>query len=360
MGKTKSHGNGQGTAYPWHGAWMAAVVLGYETVERPDGTFVKRARRRRKGGFKTKREALAYCETLRKGAAKPERKPMNFIQVYEAWEKAYADKIVKSTLNCYRAAKKYFADLYFWPFDQIGVEDLQACIDECPCGKRTRENMKATASLMYQWAVPRHYADMNYAEYLIPGGDQGGTRPPFTAAQVAQIWQGAATVPHADFILALIYTGFRPTELLNLRRTDYRTAEDGVEYLVGGIKTEAGKARAVTIAPRIRPILQQRLAAADPWLFPRDDGQPCTEAYFRENYFYPALEALGIQQAPAPGAPAYLTPYSCRHTFSNLLKDAKGAGKDKAALIGHENYTTTEKLYQAADLENMKAITDQF
>lgn len=360
MGKNKSRGNGQGTAYPWHGAFMACVVLGYESIEQPDGTFVKRARRRRKGGFRTKREALAYCEQLRKGAAKPSRTPLHFLGVYDAWEKAYRDKITKSTLNCYRAAKKYFKDLYFWPFEQIGVEDLQACIDECPCGKRTRENMKATASLMYQWAVPRHYADMNYAEYLIPGGDQGGTRPPFTAAQVAAIWQGVGTVPHADYILALIYTGFRPTELLSLRRSDYRKTEEGLEYLVGGIKTEAGKARAVTISPRIRPLIQERLAAADPWLFPRDDGQQCTEAYFRENYFYAALEALGIQQAPGSGESARLTPYSCRHTFSNLLLDAKGSGKDKAALIGHENYTTTERLYQAADLENMRAITDQF
>lgn len=360
MGKRKARGNGQGTAYLNHGSYMAVVVLGYESIQQPDGTFKRRPIRRRKAGFKTKREALAYCETLFKGAGKPQRKPLSFLQVYDAWEKVYKDKIVKSTLNCYRAAKKYYKDLYFWPFEEIGIDDLQACIDECPCGKRTRENMKATASLMYQWAVPRHYADMNYAEYLIPGGQQGGTRPAFTAAQVELIRQGVGIVPHADDILALIYTGFRPTELLSLQRGDYRKGEDGLDYLVGGIKTEAGKARAVTISPKIRPILQQRLEAADPWLFPRDDGQKCTEAYFREKYFYPALEALDIQKAPLPGQEAYYVPYSCRHTFSNFLKDAKGSGKDKAALIGHENYTTTERMYQAADLEHMRAITDQF
>ena len=112
MPKTKSRGNGQGTAYMWHGAWMASVVLGYESIEQPDGTFKKRAHRARKGGFRTKREALAYCDTLRLGAGKPTRKPMKFEEVYAAWEKAYQDKIVRSTLNCYRAAKKYYKDLF--------------------------------------------------------------------------------------------------------------------------------------------------------------------------------------------------------------------------------------------------------
>lgn len=359
MGRHKARGNGQGTAYKRGKTFEACVTLGYETIQRPDGSFFKRQHKIRKAGFSTRREALAYCETLRKDAGRPEIKKLTFLQVYDAWETVYADKIAHSTLNCYRAAKKYFSDLYFWPFADIGIDDLQACIDECPCGKRTRENMKAAASLMYQWAVPRHQSDMNYAEYLIPGGAEGGTRPAFTPAQVEIIRQGVGTVPHADYILALIYTGFRPTELLTLRPDDYRTGPDG-DYLVGGIKTAAGKGRAVTISPKIRPILQQRLAAGGPWLFPKDDGGPCSEKYFREIYFYPALEALGIQQAPPPGQNAYYVPYSCRHTFSNFLRDAQGSGKDKAALIGHEKYSTTERMYQSADLQNMRAITDQF
>jgi integrase len=69
---------------------------------------------------------------------------------------------------------------------------------------------------------------------------------------------------------------------------------------------------------------------------------------------------MGIQQVPEKGKPAQYVPYSCRHTFSNMLKNAAGADKDKAALMGHADYETTKRLYQSAELENLQRITDQF
>ena len=85
-----------------------------------------------------------------------------------------------------------------------------------------------------------------------------------------------------------------------------------------------------------------------------------TVDYFRDNYFYKCLSDLGIQPIPTKEKPAEYVPYSCRHTFSNMLKNAAGADKDKAALIGHEDYTTTKRMYQSAELLNLKRITDQF
>ena len=41
-------------------------------------------------------------------------------------------------------------------FMEIDVDDLQDCLNECPNGKRTRQNMKAPAGLMYRYAIPRH------------------------------------------------------------------------------------------------------------------------------------------------------------------------------------------------------------
>jgi integrase len=76
--------------------------------------------------------------------------------------------------------------------------------------------------------------------------------------------------------------------------------------------------------------------------------------------FYPLLAHLGIQQTPEAGPPAELVPYSCRHFFSNLLKDAKGADKDKAALMGHSDYETTKRVYQSEDLQAMQRITNSF
>ena len=59
---------------------------------------------------------------------------------------------------------------------------------------------------------------------------------------------------------------------------------------------------------------------------------------------------------PTKDNPATYVPYSCRHTFANLLKDAPGSDKDKAGLMGHEEYTTTKKHYQSSELDNLKVI----
>ena len=146
----------------------------------------------------------------------------------------------------------------------------------------------------------------------------------------------------------------RPSELFALTKEDYK---DGILY--GGIKTEAGKNRAVPVAAKIKPIIEGRVTTCHSLLFPRENDMPMSAKYFRDNYFYPVLAAAGIQPIPTPDHPAYYVPSSCRHTFANLLKDVQGSDKDKASLIGHEDYKTTKRMYQSAELENLKAIISQ-
>ncbi len=59
----KKRGNGQGSAYRRFNGWEAQVIIGYKIPE--DSTKQPIPVKRRKSGFKTKKEALAYCEKLR-------------------------------------------------------------------------------------------------------------------------------------------------------------------------------------------------------------------------------------------------------------------------------------------------------
>lgn len=43
----------------------------------------------------------------------------------------------KSTLDCYKAAYKYFSAVWYTKLDDISIDDLQECLDDCPKGKRT-------------------------------------------------------------------------------------------------------------------------------------------------------------------------------------------------------------------------------
>lgn len=82
-----------------------------------------------------------------------------------------------------------------------------------------------------------------------------------------------------------------------------------------------------------------------------------SDDYFRDEIFYSILEQLGIQPIPKKGDHAHLVPYSCRHTFANLLKNVQGSDTDKAALMGHTDASMT-KQYQSEELENLLKITD--
>lgn len=343
--KPKTRGNGTGTAYRRGRTWTACVTIGSKRTPAGRIQYIRRT----KGGFSTKRDALAYCQQLR--SAPTERQSLTLRQVYDAWLPAHEERVSKSTMNCYRAAWKYFSDLSLRRISDIDVDELQDCIDSCPRARRTRENMKALVGLLYKYAIPRHQATLNLAEYLHTGDNDKTARPAFTPEQVELIRQQIGVTPYADAVYVLIYTGFRPAELFALTKDSYR---DGVLY--GGIKTEAGKDRAVPVSPKIQQIIEERLASPHAYLFPRDDGSQMSVNYFRDVYFYAVLAAAGIQPLPTPDHPAHYTPYSCRHTFANLLKGATGSDVDKARLIGHADYTTTKKLYQSAELEAMRQI----
>lgn len=345
--KGRTRPNGAGCAYKRGRTWTACITVGWKTTS----TGRAQAVRRTKGGFPTKRDALAYCQQLKD--APVEKPKMTLQQVYDAWLPMHEARVSKSTVDCYKAAFKYFDDLKYRIMCDIDVDDLQYCLDACPRARRTRENMKAVMGLLYKYAIPRHQATMNLAEYLHTGDNDKSTRPAFTAEQVELIRQQIGITPYADVVYVLIYTGFRPAELFALTKDNYK---DGILY--GGIKTEAGKDRAVPVSPKVLPIIEDRLMSVSEYIFPRDDGSQMSVAYFRDYCFYPVLAAADIQPLPTPEHPAYYTPYSTRHTFANLLKGASGSDVDKAKLIGHADYATTKKMYQSAELEAMRKIVD--
>lgn len=377
--------NGSGSATRRGKTWTAIYIAGYSTEGMrviPDKITL--------GGFSTKSAALDFVVVL-KAAKKIEKdqrnaalveaksKPtivdsLSFIEnyrrksvadeitfkaLYERWAPFYEPRIDKSTMNGHKAALAYFHDLWSVPFAELSADDLQDCIDECPRGRRTQENMKSLAKRLYEYAIGRKIVPTDYASYIYIARDGNKRRAALTKAHVELIKNSIGSYPLAEYVYCLCYLGFRPNEMLSMEKSAYHN-ENGVEYLISGFKTAAGTDRAVTIAPQIAPIIRKLVNAPGLYIFPGPDGERINDEYLRERIFYPLLNHLGIQEIPKSGERAIYVPYSCRHFFSNLLKDAKGADKDKAALIGHADYETTKRIYQSEDLLSMQKITNSF
>ncbi|MEG6513535.1 site-specific integrase [Desulforamulus ruminis] len=262
----------------------------------------------------------------------------------------------KSTIGNYKAAYKYFAPVHDQKMDDIYVDDLQECIDDCPKGKRTKENMKALCGLVYKYAVPRQYVakDLILSQYLVINEKAAESRRTgLTMEELERLRQIIGTVPYADYAYCMCYLGFRPSEFLDLQFEHYNRAE---RYFTGGAKTEAGKDRIVPVSPKIQKyvdaLIKDKIGG---YVFCDQNGGRFNLRRFREDYFAPIIEAIGISREEREAR--LLTPHCCRHTFANLMKNASGADKDKLALIGH---TTDEMLrhYQDADLAGLRKIVD--
>ncbi len=140
-------------------------------------------------------------------------------------------------------------------------------------------------------------------------------------------------------ILSLIYTGFRPTELLQLTRFNYDVEN---KLLIGGIKTDAGKNRAVPIHPAIQGYVDYFCSLKGETLFCREDYKGYTLNNFRGKHYYQTLEHLNLPR---------ISPHGCRHTLASLLKMHGADDTTTTKILGHTKYEFTEKVYTHLEAE---------
>ena len=342
---SRKRGNGEGTVFKMpDGRWMAEVTLGYDEV---DGKMKRK--KATKTGFATKKEALAYIPQLQQ-TVKETDKSIKFKDLYKKWLDGHTAKVGHSTLNNYKAAYKYFTPIYYVEVAKLKTEHLQKCIDECPQGRRTKENMKAVGTCMFRLAMQLDIVDRNYAEYVYIKKEEQTERLAFSAEQVQTMWDKVGEIPDLKYVLLLCYTGMRIGEMLDALTEDYYP-EQG--YFITGSKTEAGKHRVITISPKILPFFGD--FGKGEYLF-FSEKKPPLDKPFRAKIFYPALEAAGIYTRGDDGSRIY-TPHCCRHTFATLMKNVDAPATDKQKLIGHSKFEMTAH-YTHTDVESLKKITD--
>ena len=351
----KTRGNGQGSVFKLpSGKYKAMVTVGYYMDA--EG---KQRRKTHSQVFLTKKEAIAALPRLLSEPVKKQKKSITFKELYDKWFPTH--KAGKSTMDGYMYAMKHFNPVWFYPMEDIDIDDLQECLDNCGKGKRTQENMKALCGLVYKYGIPRQAVpdNLNLAQYLIVGGDKGSHRESFDDIQIEKIRQQIGKKQYADYAYCLIYLGFRPSEFLALDISSYDAEK---KCFIGGAKTEAGRNRVVTISPKIRPYITDIIGkrTAGP-VFCDEAGEKWELKSFTERAFYPVLESAGIDNPMVKAGGDTMrhkyTPHTCRHTFATLLKNVQASDKDKLALIGH---TSDEQLryYQDVNLADLEKITN--
>lgn len=332
--------NGFGSVYKLSGRrrrpWVAVVTTGWTE----DGKQIRQI----VGYFETKQEGLDALALHRISPVSP-KAGMTLAEVYEEWSTGKYKNISKSTENNYRAAWKYLSKLEKAKFSEIRTSHWQSIIDDCKeqdLSQSTIQKIRTLAVMLSDHAMKNDIINKNYASLVDMPKFEKAKKERFTDFEVLQIEKKVEVVPWADTILILIYTGLRISEMLNLTRFNVDLEK---MLITGGLKTEAGKDRAIPIHPKIAGYIQAWLDKNGEALICDGKGRKLTAKRYREKYYYPALETMGLRR---------LTPHACRHTFCSRLADVGVDPLYIQKLAGHAKYSFTADEYTHPEIEALR------
>ena len=215
---------------------------------------------------------------------------------------------------------------------------MQETIDDCGKGYSTQAAIKNLWGHLDRFALELDIINRCYSELLTSDPVPPTSRDRFSDEVIQRIWDHAGE-PWVDSVLIFIYSGWRISELLELKKSDIDLQAGTMK---GGTKTKAGKNRVVPIHSLIRPMVEQRMGEPGEYLI-QWNGAHCSQSQYR--IIWKGL----VDRLQLPG-----TPHSCRHTFESLLDSAGANRKCIDLLMGHVSKDTGNRVYNHKTLEELR------
>ena len=317
--------NGTGSVFkvknkPLRKPYRAVAVIGWTD----DGKAI----RKNIGYFATAQQAY---QALDKYIITPDEYEAETITFETAWGWLLEDKERRGVKidSTFAMCKKYLAPLMDKPLSQLRTPHLQQIIDNNSSLKvNTLKNIKSKMTALYNVALIHDAVQRNYAtQLIIRPDDTEQIHKPYTADEIRLLWQHTDDVD-VRLTLVYIYTGMRPIELVLMPISDVHLSQ---KYMVGGVKTAAGKNRVIPIADCILPFVEDFInGRADGMLWDKSTKSSYTTLARRVSKRY------GIKHAP----------HDTRHTFITICDNLGIPSTIIKAIVGHSRgKSTTEKVY---------------
>lgn len=287
---------------------------------------------------------------------RPELYNATLEDIYKLWSAVHYQQIADAT--AYKAMWKRMENIRHVKMADIRTVHFQPIVNAAT-SQSAAAKIKLLAIMLCRYAIENDIISKNYAEFIkMPKFDKT-EKIIFTSEQIAELWQ------HSDdkriqVILSMIYMGFRLGEMTILCPENI-SINNG--YVIGGIKTEAGRNRIIPFPPNIPEIagfFKQWITDIEP----QERLFPITNKQFRHIYFYQPLSELGMIEGNLRRGsgntwvfsdPRHLTPHSTRHTFASLSASAGMRPENLQKIIGHADYSTTADIYIHKDIAELTA-----
>lgn len=328
----KTRGNGQGTVFKTaSGKYKVEVVLYYYVV---DGKTKKKVRT---ATFDKKTDAINAISILRNKETVDNHTIFNLYQIFIDAEKY--KNLSKSQQDKLRFAWNKIISLHNKKIVDVTFSDMQDLIKEVAPTHDTAKDTKALLGHLYDIAIKNDWVDQNKAKKLEIPPQPKPKKEVFTDGEVNAFWVDYhAGNDFTGYILLMIYVGLRYGELATIAKKNVFLNQ---QYMIGGIKTDAGRNRELAIADCVLPIVEHFYQTGKSKLL------EMSEDTFYKKY-WETLARLGVRPLPPQtGRHTYFTRLTARGVHTGIITEAGG----------HKNYQTTLKNYVKIPLaEKIKAV----
>ena len=281
------------------------------------------------GYYATQGEAIAALGEYHKNAVDVDLTKLTVEEVYERWYQRLERKNSESVLSSARTAHKHLEPLLKIQMSKLKSVMLQDWLDTVELKPSSKGKLRSSVHQLFEFAVNNDIVQKNYAKGLEINEKIEKTGAVFSKSELNYLWK------HVDNelvrnILILIYTGTRISELLLIDKTNIFLDKN---YMIGGVKSEAGINRVIPIHRRIKPLIETQLEKGS-HIITKRTGQPMTYRGFYTN-FKSLMGELGWEH----------TVHDTRKTGISIMHSAGIPMETVRIIAGHSGKGVTEKVY---------------
>lgn len=293
------------------------------------------------GYYEEQADAIIALAEYHKNGVDADMTKLSVEDVYQLWHKRLEKKNSTAILSTARTFYKHLQPLLKIQMNKLKQTHLQDWLDAIDLKPSSKGKLRSSMYQLFEFAVANDIAQKNYAKGLQINEKIEKSGQVFTKEQLQWLWDNTDKEIVRN-ILILIYTGTRISELLQMNKSSIFLSSD---YMVGGVKTTAGKDRVIPIHHRIKPFIEMHLENNN-YIVTKQNGQPITYRGFYTNY-QTLMKQLGWEHSV----------HDTRKTGISLMHSAGIPMETIRIIAGHAADGVTEKHYIYKDPQELvKAI----
>ena len=270
-----------------------------------------------------------------------------FAECYKLWLNRHLKHVEsqKGTVSnqlsgSYNAAFKRCQTVHSKKINCIKYQDIQDIADNAASmSSSSVHNLNIVLFNVFDFARKQKYIEENFIGDIEFNYKKkaNSIHETFTEDELSILWKNADDA-NTRIILIMIYTGLRIEELLSMHCKNVFLAE---KYMIGGIKTEAGKDRIIPISNKILPFISQ-LYCENLYLI-RHGKKRYSRPNFLNNIWNPTMNKFNLNHLP----------HDTRYTCATLMDRANVNQNCIKEILGHSKGDITSKVYIKKNLEDL-------